>query len=67
MRFWRVGRQMSPKANLLSFIQAHGFEAALDGDAVVFLIPCTLHGDLCAIGAWERVSTFREARNALGY
>jgi hypothetical protein len=51
----------------LAFVVSHGFEASLDGDQVLFLIPCSLNGELCAIGAWERVSTFREARNALGY
>jgi len=52
---------------LLHFVQSHGFEAAIDGDAITFLIPCTLNGELCQFGAWERVSTVREARNALGY
>lgn len=51
---------------LLQFIRSHGFEAAIDGDAVAFIIPCTLNGQAC-LGVWERVSTVREARNALGY
>ena len=55
------------KTTLLAYVASHGFEAALDGDAVVFLIPCTLNGAECAQGVWERVSTVREARNALGY
>lgn len=54
-------------ANLLSFIQSHGFEAAIDGDAVVFLVPASLNGETCRFGEWARVSTVREARDALGY
>jgi hypothetical protein len=60
-------RSLSLPQSLLAFVVSHGFEASLDGDQVLFLIPCSLNGELCAIGAWERVSTFREARNALGY
>lgn len=52
---------------ILAFVASHGFEASIDGDAVVLLIPCSLNGAACAVGLWERVSTFREARNALGY
>lgn len=55
-----------PKS-MLAFIASHGFEASIEDGDVVFLIPCSLNGELCAIGVWERVSTRREARNALGY
>lgn len=52
---------------LLTFVSSHGFEAALDGDAVTFLIPATLNGQPCPIGEWARVSSMKEARDALGY
>lgn len=53
--------------SLLAYVSGHGFAASIDGNAVVFLIPASLNGQECAIGLWERVSTIREARNALGY
>lgn len=53
--------------NLLAYVSSHGFDGSIDGDAVVFLVPCALNDELCPVGAWERVSTIREARNALGY
>lgn len=58
---------MSDLTPLLAYVASHGFEASIDGGDVIFLIPCSLRGELCTVGAWERVSTFREARNALGY
>ncbi len=65
--FAGVLAKAQPENAILQFVQSHGFEAVADGDAVTFLIPCTLNGQDCQFGAWERVSTIREARNALGY
>jgi len=62
-----LSRLYSPILAVKAFVASHGFDASIDGDAVVFLIPSTLNGELCPVGAWERVSTIREARNALGY
>lgn len=54
--------------NLLKFVASHGFENPhIDGDAVVFGVTLSLNGELMPFWEWERVTTFREARDAMGY
>jgi hypothetical protein len=53
---------------LLAFVASHDMvDPHIDGDAVVFGVEFTINGHLSPFCEWERVSTVREARNALGY
>ena len=52
---------------LKSYVEAHGFKAwIVEGGAVRFAIPCTKNGQPTD-DAIETVSSYRQAREALGY
>lgn len=53
---------------LLAFVASHEMvEPHIDGDDVVFGVELSLNGRLLPFVEWNRVSTVREARDALGY
>ena len=53
---------------VLHFVLSHNMpETDVDGDDIIFGVPLTLNGELMPFFQWERVSTMKEARNALGY
>lgn len=53
---------------LLAFVASHEMvEPHIDGCDVVFGVELSLNGRLLPFVEWNRVSTVREARDALGY
>lgn len=53
---------------LLAFVASHDFqEPHIDGDAVVFGVELALNDAMLPYWEWQRVSTFSEARDAMGY
>lgn len=53
---------------LLAFVASHDFqEPHIDGDAVVFGVELALNDEMLPFWEWQRVTTFREARDAMGY